>query len=111
MSEMKHTPGPWFIREGRNSIYCSRNGLTYTLAIVEDGSVLRDSCEANKRLIAAAPELLEACVLALKYVCHESKDIQHDEHGNIVINPARRLAQATVKVTLRNAIKKAKGEK
>ncbi len=55
----KHTPGPWesqatagYETHGQRAVYAEENGKD--IAIVYDG-------EANARLIAAAPELLEAC--------------------------------------------------
>lgn len=58
---MKHTPGPWkhdgeIIYSGN---YTLNNGWTNhaTIAKVED----RANWEANARLIAAAPDLLDAC--------------------------------------------------
>lgn len=60
MIEMKHTPGPWkhdgeIIYSGN---YTLNNGWTNhaTIAKVED----RANWEANARLIAAAPDLLDA---------------------------------------------------
>jgi hypothetical protein len=54
---MKHTPGPWDTKEGQ--IYPEESGRTLALITYYD----RDNKEdvANARLIAAAPELLEAC--------------------------------------------------
>lgn len=65
----KHSPGPWYVGsgtyEGRN-IYSTAfvtddEGFTYqpVVATAEDNEV---ACwDANARLIAAAPDLLEAC--------------------------------------------------
>ena len=59
---MKHTPGPWRVREER----------VYTRVVTEQGGEwianLGTNDEkhlANARLIAAAPELLEACEAVL----------------------------------------------
>jgi hypothetical protein len=57
MSAAKHTPGPWrytkhAVDEDYMLVFCG-----------SDGDNLRGYCgEANARLIAAAPELLEALV-------------------------------------------------
>lgn len=64
----KHTPGPWK--------YFPNVGPTKVLIVEEDGSTVvelstrvRDSrLIANARLIAAAPELLEACKAGLHYL-------------------------------------------
>ena len=64
-----HTYGPWVWEEGQTEIKRAWNGKEWTVASVE-GSKLGwhedHNCEAreagaNARLIAAAPELLEAC--------------------------------------------------
>jgi hypothetical protein len=61
MNELKHTPGPWVTDD-------KQSGDVFRYVMPEDGSVLpicrldvdRFETEANARLIAAAPELLEA---------------------------------------------------
>lgn len=66
ISEAKHTPGPWEIRRGYDTIIDSIGPC-----IPEEyaGSAWLKLSEADARLIAAAPELLEAlkqCRLALE---------------------------------------------
>ncbi|MCD9005201.1 hypothetical protein LDO31_02930 [Luteimonas sp. XNQY3] len=59
-----HTPGPWqyvATEYPRGWLIEARDG-TYTIAVVRDGSGSVAN-EANARLIAAAPELLEALIL------------------------------------------------
>ena len=73
---MKHTPGPW---EANGVLVVASNDsfrtlfeckpLTMTLSVEE--------CEANAHLIAAAPELLEACKEALNYVQGHNNDEQY----------------------------------
>ena len=56
---MKHTPGPWKVgSKYPTDIYADRAGhaIAQTCNPQVDGE-----CEANARLIAAAPELLLAC--------------------------------------------------
>ena len=71
MARIEHTPGPWRIdktRFDRTTVFGDRPGWTdYPVANTGDSSSnrpeeadLRDQQEANARLIAAAPELLEA---------------------------------------------------
>ena len=63
----EHTPGPWMVNEPHAARSISRQVLA------EDGSCIaelpgwhRTPIDANARLIAAAPELLEAlCAIAL----------------------------------------------
>ena len=69
---MKHTPGPWEI-SGLNGRYIMgpqyynrlNHPVTPTVAIVKERI---GQTEANARLIAAAPELLEASKEALRMV-------------------------------------------
>ena len=61
MSAGKHTPGPWAILpESRGFIIVARNAF-YDVAIVRD--VGNEDNKKNARLIAAAPQLLEALEL------------------------------------------------
>ena len=73
---MKHTPGPWVANAGHDSYLRETSSddpihayhvsesseVGYTVAIVL-GDVPELDCAANARLIAAAPELLEALKL------------------------------------------------
>ena len=52
----KHTPGPWHVKNG-NSIYASNRYIGLSLSGHLYGNDLPQ--EANARLMAAAPELLE----------------------------------------------------
>jgi hypothetical protein len=63
---MKHTKGPWRVQKGKSvegeySIE-SWDGNIATISLMEDEPEGIE--EANAHLIAAAPELLEACKLA-----------------------------------------------
>ena len=90
---MKHTPGPWRIEDGAR-IMPPHNATQ--LPIAKMGQLQHESqIEANARLIAAAPELLEAAELALKVL---------EQSGMIT----RQLLDADKE--LRAAIAKAKGE-
>lgn len=88
----KHQPGPW---------KCAATGLArsgmpeYEIHWSDAGECVAEVVhgEANARLIAAAPELLEACQAALSY----GNQGDHPEHGS-------------VNTMLRSAIAKAKGE-
>ncbi len=88
-----HTQGPWHVGagNGEGSIF-SDNGRTrleiggttlYSIAQITRGwNEVED--EANARLIAAAPELLEACMVALAAI----KSEYPLEHGNPTIGRA-----------------------
>ncbi len=74
MSEMKHTPGPWRINvsgsdrwsvdyDGPSSTYitiCGKRSAPVCFAVEPSAYKNDEEVEANARLIAAAPELLEA---------------------------------------------------
>ena len=68
MSAPKHTPGPWITDD-------KQSGDVFRYVMPENGSVLpicrldvdRFEAEANARLIAAAPELLEALEAMLSH--------------------------------------------
>lgn len=60
--ETKHTPGPWFVTGTGLSRYVEgrvRPGVLQEVAWC-GATEVQDQMEANARLIAAAPELLEA---------------------------------------------------
>jgi len=60
VSDVKHTPGPW-ICEGSTVFSLNDDGLNRMWLHVERHGRPEGESEANARLIAAAPELLEAC--------------------------------------------------
>lgn len=82
MSEVKHTPGPWEVDEhagrleivGRPNWKCRRFGVEgeWRVAVVDDLSEDQDGAEfeteANARLIAAAPDMLEASIAAFYHI-------------------------------------------
>lgn len=63
----KYTPGPWMRNPGSTNIQCNtRNvgcvsAVDHLALIFADGYIGQEQAEANATLIAAAPELLEAC--------------------------------------------------
>ena len=65
---MTHTPGPWHTDESK-SFYVFGPGSLAEQAGVENGPfVCNASTKANARLIAAAPEMFEACKAALDLI-------------------------------------------
>jgi hypothetical protein len=58
MPEHKHTPGPWEIQKADDA-YCIAS-IGHLVIMPVAGKVKHDNSEADARLIAAAPELLEA---------------------------------------------------
>ena len=94
----KHTPGPWYLsgriemvgdpysKLGQHALYCARvthPGFIGDICTVQsadhvDEGVTRETAEANARLIAAAPELLEALQSLLWYAGQlEQVKMQH----------------------------------
>lgn len=60
MTQAQHTPGPWQFRDG------GIETLNYhPIARINDDPAFKVQMEANARLIAAAPELLEAAEQSL----------------------------------------------
>lgn len=93
-----HTPGPWTATDTPPfRIRAEGEGMSVAVAFqFRDGAPDRDIAQvnANARLIAAAPDLLAACQLALN-----------------TLAPPRGSATAWVCATLRAAIAKAQSEK
>jgi len=65
MEKIKHTPGPWHYKKDSFKISIGNKSTRhdylehdYTVAVINDNSF---QSEANARLIAVAPDLLEAC--------------------------------------------------
>ena len=64
----EHTPGPWRIGsrlESDNTLEIDNGTKESPLAYVQPRACYDDTQHANARLMAAAPELLEACHAAL----------------------------------------------
>ena len=69
MSESKHTQGPWRLG-GNAGIWAKKSTqLVSILYCLDEEDVFRvcdEEANANARLIAAAPDLLEACLMGLE---------------------------------------------
>jgi hypothetical protein len=76
--QVKHTPGPWLIHSGCIYAACQMNerGTTHQspLAQVTSDQDHDDYYEANCRLIAAAPDLLEALMRAKRHLLVDSDE-------------------------------------
>lgn len=66
MTTPNYTPGPWHVGEHRNIIIYDSQGNAISNANTFHGKHQQGQADANARLIAAAPELLEA----LKDILH-----------------------------------------
>ena len=93
----QHTPGPWHVN-GERSIWAKNDRVAKMDQADGGGETL-----ANAQLIAAAPELLEACELAL-----EALTVTAEES----VDGSRMAATARVaaKRSLRTVIAKARGQ-
>lgn len=68
-AECEHTPGPWMIYPGGDIASAAVRTPSHT--VIKSGNVKGDTIGAamkNAKLIAAAPELLEACKWLENYV-------------------------------------------
>lgn len=106
MKEFKGTPGPWRVSEKRGDLIDIRhnsNGIgaiSLNLAhVVARQSWLKEA-EANAKLIAAAPELLEA----LQYLINDYDGFR--ERTGRTDDPQNKMI-----LNAKSAIKKALGEK
>lgn len=70
MSNAKHTPGPWRTGGKDGRIIYAADGFAVADATVFHGRHEGEHSE-NARLIAAAPELLEACETFHEWMCRE----------------------------------------
>jgi hypothetical protein len=114
MSKSKHTPGPWraqlrefpegqWFLEGQWEVVstCEIEWLIAAAAPHIDG----DPDEANARLIAAAPELLEALHSVYAFINREYHDPEATVEGEYVTREAR-----PIWAKICTAIAKAEGE-
>lgn len=77
MSKLKHTPGPWVKDYGHTEghIKTLHNPKVHTKTVIKyrynmcEEILTEEEIEANARLIAAAPEMLEALINVKKYGC------------------------------------------
>lgn len=60
MKDLKHTPGPWFIQYETTARFHIGPSDNYHLISANKGVCSEARAEANAKLIAAAPDLLEA---------------------------------------------------
>jgi len=72
----QHTPGPWQVSPAPSSIKGAKTSLSIIrniggyVATAYPGGMQREEAEANARLIAAAPDLLEALRQCLGFDNH-----------------------------------------
>ena len=102
---MKHTKGPWEVGHTMNTNIRKNRAIVSDYGTPEEmlvaevcGNTPGSECGANARLIAAAPEMLEACLISRPVL----QQIYKDDPHNIAARNALRY--------LDHAIKKAEGE-
>lgn len=78
MSEAKHTPGPWTTDEADHdapyqNIKIQASNRTICTVWIDDAPVrdFNSAQQANARLVVAAPELLEALLVAHKHITED----------------------------------------
>ena len=98
--EAEHTPGPWKIKARhtdkgvRNTVYAKKEKRNANILNGDKNGVLYlinvDEALANARLIAAAPELLEACIKTVEENLHLA-----DGENCTLIHLVKAIAKAT----------------
>lgn len=71
---MKHSNSPWFITKTDTTAQSfgfgyrieNKTNMSYLASV--NGIAENETCKANARLMAAAPDLLEACILLKKLI-------------------------------------------
>jgi len=90
MKKLKHTKGKWEIESNKSFFrILGKSNIKYTIADVYNVNGMEEN-EANAKLIAAAPDLLEACINSLS-----------------VFNSIRCTDEADIVKQLKDTIKKA----
>lgn len=92
----KHTPGPWLVRQpgGTVVITPSGDGRTFSEVARTVSGSLNSERHANARLIAAAPDLLEALTEAL-----DSERRRRDAGETYVVSVITQMEAAIAKAT------------
>lgn len=90
MGEQTHTPGPWDV-DGRD-IFCRLHSGSSIKVVVAKVAGSDDEADANARLIAAAPEMLEALQIAEEL--HQVGVLNADEELLRRVKESRRAAIA-----------------
>lgn len=106
MNENKHTPGPWNAKEDSERFISIQSSGVPIAEICLPVLVSTEEINANARLIAAAPELLEALELMLKPAikCLEANGVTKTNNGVTLTYSVKQIEN------YRAAIAKARGE-
>lgn len=96
----KHTPGPWIVGQPEDHPYMvqkmdDEEYWFHSIADCEVGeNMTEEEGKANARLIAAAPELLEALEDCLKFLEQENKRYYRDGEWSEVTKAKSAIAKA-----------------
>lgn len=96
----KHTPAPWLLADGDKKFVYALNdkGINAFFAHVQDPHTSKEELEANARLIAAAPEMLDE----LKYQAAISENLLQqpiEVLRDYIIAKAQRASTLVAKAT------------
>jgi hypothetical protein len=103
MSEIKHTPGPWTLNRhgaivgGEFHQYTNGAGQSQLAMAVGGNGIDESQRSANARLIAAAPELLEALVALRREAMHDAEfsDVSREQFEAILNRADAAIAKVT----------------
>ena len=107
MNELKHTPGPWYALPARAGFYIQAENDIIVDTADQNARYGTIDDEANARLIAAAPELLEALKALHHAVCGETGFAEAVRNCSGIAYPWEPLDAADL--AARAAIAKAEG--
>lgn len=91
MSTTKHTPGEWAHTDGSIYSYGVGHGADIATVNTDSAHFTDEEAEANARLIAAAPDLLQALKVIRSVLNDWNKEGNYTnliEHANTAINKA-----------------------
>jgi hypothetical protein len=101
MSNTKHTPGPWeylatnanTLNDYTRTIFATVGECVAHVETNDDDGKPTEKGEANARLIAAAPELLEALEAVLRFDANMPGEYKHDV--TLAIKVRKAISKAT----------------
>lgn len=96
----KHTPGTWYAKDGQ--IYPTETGKT--LALIPYFDKENEEQQANQKLIAAAPKLLEALNKANDMLFTLSNSYCRNKDGYLKENAAKNGWDAAIDILIQDAI-------
>jgi hypothetical protein len=94
MSKQSHTPGPW-VHHPEDNIITAAGTVTLIECQARSLYVSVEERDANARLMAAAPELLEALRLAYRHLNGGHDSLTATEHASAFLLARAAIAKAT----------------